>query len=148
VIADHGGKVGAFPRQLQNRLTAHAIADRRQRQALGSWEGAQRFKRGEQPGAVMIHIAAQRFGQRTRGFEVGNRLAVEIGDQRQIALLGQHGRAPLGRGLDVGDGRKHQHRRTGRANRAGQPPGQRGAAIAVFDPFERAHSGRKSGTER
>ena len=104
VEADHGGKVRPVARRLQRGLTAHAKADRGHRQAIGM--RAQRGNRSAQAGAVGFGIGAQHLRQRPAGLEAFDRLAIEIGDHREIALRGQHLRAPFHRRVDIGDGRE------------------------------------------
>jgi hypothetical protein len=96
----------------------------------------------------MRRICAQRFRQGTGGGEIGHRLAVEVRDEGEIATVGQHGGTPLDGGRHVGDRGQHQDGGARRTLRPCQPRRQRDVAVGIGDLLERAHSGRKSGTER
>jgi hypothetical protein len=89
VIADGGGDLAALARQFQRGLSAHAIADHGSSQPLGTLQSATGGQSGTDAGAIDIDIGAQRVAHRMRGGEVLHRLAIEIGDQHQIAVTGK-----------------------------------------------------------
>ena len=142
------GQVLAVARRFERRLAAHAIADRAETQVCRRGVRAQGRDRRRYPRPIAVDVAPQGRGQRAGMREIAHRLAVEVGDQCQVTRFRQHPCPALYRRVGVGD-RREQHDSGARAaGWPGEQPGQRGVAVAVGDRLERAHSGRKSGTER
>src|SRR5690606_37082922 len=117
VKAHHSLERSAVSRQLERSLSAHAEADRGKRQSLRFRQSYECFERCLEAPAIYKRVRPYLGGKLSGLVETSWHPAVEVRDQREIALFGQRSRLVLHRRRRIHDRREDQHRRTRRSMR-------------------------------
>ena len=130
--ARHGDERRAVAGELERGLAAHAEADRGNRQALAFWQAGDGSQPGLESAAVSQRIGTDRGGECAGLVEAGRAQAVEVGDEREVAGLGERLRLGFDRRRGVHDGWEHKDGRPRRSRWTCEQACQPGIAVGVM----------------
>ena len=146
VKADRGEQRCPVARQFERGLPAHAEADCGDGQIACCVQRSQGLERGSQAGAVGLRLFTNAERELPRLVEISGLLSIEIGDHRQIAVIGERACLVDHARRRIHYGREDENRCARRLRRMEDGAGERRVAVAVGKKI--THRAGKSGTER